>query len=93
MDIIAKQVRIVGRVQGVFYRSWTVQTAQALGLVGWVRNRLNGDVEALVQGTEGDIARLLELALTGPPAARVEDVADEMVEVSDLRGFEQRSTL
>jgi acylphosphatase len=93
MDIVAKQVRIVGRVQGVFYRNWTVQTAQALGLVGWVRNRLNGDVEALVQGTEADVARFLELAWTGPPAARVADVADETVEVSHLRGFEQRPTL
>lgn len=76
MDIVAKQVRIVGRVPGMCYRSWTVQTAQAL-----------------VQGSEADIARFLEPAWIGPPAARVEDVAAEMIEVSDLRGFEQRSTL
>ncbi|MGF7171093.1 acylphosphatase [Sphingobium xanthum] len=89
----ARHVRIVGKVQGVFYRGWTVQTARALGLAGWVRNRLDGDVEAIVQGKEADIARFLELAWTGPPAARVDDVSDKVIEVSDLRGFEQRPTL
>lgn len=92
MTIVAKHLTITGKVQGVFYRNWTVKTAQALGLAGWVRNRLNGDVEALVQGVQADIERFVVLAWSGPPAARIEDVRDEPADVSDLNGFEQRPT-
>ena len=90
MAIVAKRLIITGRVQGVFYRGWTVETASALRLAGWVRNRRNGDVEALVQGVKVDVERLIQLAWQGPPAARVEDIAVEDAEIGDLAGFSQR---
>jgi acylphosphatase len=90
MDMIAKHLIIKGRVQGVFYRGWTVKTAQALGLAGWVRNLPNGDVEALVQGHSTDVARLIDMAWQGPSAARVDDIAIKPGDIGDLSGFEQR---
>ncbi len=47
---VARRLVIYGRVQGVFYRGWSVETARDLGLRGWVRNRSDGTVEALLQG-------------------------------------------
>jgi acylphosphatase len=89
MNIAAKHLIIKGRVQGVFYRGWTVKTAQALGLAGWVRNLSNGDVEVLVQGHSTDLARLIDLAWQGPVAARVDDTKVKTAEIGDFSGFEQ----
>lgn len=93
MTIIARHLVIKGKVQGVFYRGWTVETALALGLTGWVRNRVNGDVEMMVQGEQADVAQLLHKAWQGPPAARVEDITEKSAEISDLGNFEQRPTV
>jgi acylphosphatase len=90
MDFIVRHLIIKGHVQGVFYRGWTVKTAQALGLAGWVRNLANGDVEVLVQGNDTDVARLIDMAWQGPAAARVDDIAVKTGEIGDLSGFEQR---
>jgi acylphosphatase len=49
-NLRAAHVRIVGRVQGVGYRAWTVDEARRRGLSGWVRNRSDGDVEAVFSG-------------------------------------------
>jgi acylphosphatase len=65
-------VRIEGRVQGVGFRYWTEQTAVALGLCGWVRNRRDASVEALLAGPPEVVARMLELCRKGPPGARVD---------------------
>lgn len=73
------QVRAVvrGRVQGVFYRAWTQQTARSLGLKGWVRNLPDGSVELLAQGAAEPLRELLRLCREGPPAARVTAVEEE----------------
>lgn len=92
MTIIAKQVRITGKVQGVFYRNWTATTARSLGLNGWVRNRLDGSVEAHIQGEPDAVARFLELARSGPPAARVTDVVGKETDVGAFDGFSQAAT-
>ncbi len=92
MSIVARHARIVGKVQGVFYRGWAVKTARALCLVGWVRNRRDGDVELFVQGDEADVARFLAMARQGPSAAQVENVRDQPAEIGNLTGFEQRET-
>jgi acylphosphatase len=65
---------IEGRVQGVWYRGWCVETAAALGLRGWVRNRKDGRVEAVVAGPPADVATMLARCRMGPPAARVQSV-------------------
>jgi acylphosphatase len=65
---------ICGRVQGVFYRGSMVSQANALGLRGWVRNRLDGSVEAVVQGEAHVVNRMVEWARRGPPNAAVASV-------------------
>ncbi|HSH62925.1 acylphosphatase [Methyloceanibacter sp.] len=64
-------VRIEGRVQGVYYRAWTYETATSLGLDGWVRNREDGSVEAVFSGSPDVVAEMLERCKDGPPDARV----------------------
>lgn len=93
MTIIARHLTISGKVQGVWYRGWTVMSAQALGLTGWVRNRLNGDVEAFVQGEVDAVMTLIEKARSGPPAAIVTDVtAQEVLPDPEMRDFSQHPT-
>jgi acylphosphatase len=65
---------ITGRVQGVGYRLWATRTAARLGLRGWVRNRSDGSVEALVTGDPEDVAAMVEASRRGPPAAQVAEV-------------------
>lgn len=91
--MIARHLTISGTVQGVFYRGWSVETALSLGLTGWVRNRMNGDVELLVQGLPDPVARFIELAYYGPSAAQVTAIAEEEVPVSFIHRFEQRATV
>ncbi len=66
------RVRIHGRVQGVFFRAWTAQEARTLDLLGWVRNRHDGTVEALFSGPEETVSAMLEACRAGPPMARVD---------------------
>ena len=68
------RVRITGHVQGVGFRAWTEQRANALGLSGWVRNAENGDVEALFSGTQDAVNAMLSACTEGPRHARVERV-------------------
>ncbi len=64
-------VRIEGRVQGVYYRAWTYETAESLGLDGTVRNTDDGAVEAVFSGPADTVAKMLKLCERGPEAARV----------------------
>lgn len=79
MSEIIRQVTIRGRVQGVGYRAWLAMTAEAMGLSGWVRNRRDGSVEALLAGGEGTVAEMIDKCRRGPSAARVEAVDVEVV--------------
>ena len=65
------QVRVEGRVQGVFYRQSTVEMAQGLGLCGWVRNLADGSVEALFEGERSRIEQAVAWCRQGPPRATV----------------------
>lgn len=66
-------VRVVvsGRVQGVWYRAWTEQQARALGLDGWVRNRRDGTVEAVLAGEAEVVENMIRSLWEGPPLAQV----------------------
>ncbi len=59
MTEIARKVVATGRVQGVWFRGWVAQEARALGLAGWVRNRGDGAVEALLSGPEARVAEMV----------------------------------
>ena len=65
------RLRIHGRVQGVWYRASTERQARALGLSGWVRNRVDGTVEAVAEGPRATVEQLVAWCHEGPPAARV----------------------
>jgi acylphosphatase len=84
------RVHINGRVQGVWFRAWTVDRAIALGLDGWVRNCADGTVEALFSGPTDAVDRMLDLCWEGPPAARVEDVVVESAPAPERPGFGHR---
>ncbi len=65
---------VSGRVQGVGYRAWCAREAETLGLRGWVRNRRNGNVEAVFAGPEDAVAAMVDACRSGPPGARVDDL-------------------
>lgn len=81
-------VRLVvsGRVQGVGFRAFVEDEAMLHGLDGWVRNRSDGTVEALVAGPADQVEALIEAARRGPPASRVEAVNVENADAAELLG-------
>ena len=86
-----KHLLISGRVQGVGFRYSMLAEARRLGVTGWVRNRRDGTVEAVVDGDPAAVAAMVKWANTGPPGARVAGVA-----VGDAAGqfadFESKPT-
>jgi len=94
---MAISLRIRGRVQGVWYRGWMVDEARGRGLGGWVRNRRDGSVEALIVGPEQALREMIASCYHGPRAARVEDIQQTPIDDSgvgelDQPGFRQRRT-
>ncbi|WP_339704617.1 acylphosphatase [uncultured Sphingosinicella sp.] len=92
-DRIARRLRIHGRVQGVWFRAWTLETAQRLGLDGWVRNRIDGSVEVLAVGSAEAIEKLITACHEGPAAAKVERVEVEDAQGIVPRGFTKKPTV
>jgi acylphosphatase len=74
--IQARRFVVRGRVQGVGFRWFVEREARLLGIAGWVRNNHDGSVEVLAQGTREQLGGLLARLRQGPPAARVDDVAE-----------------
>jgi acylphosphatase len=71
---VRAHVFISGMVQGVFFRSETIDEAKKLGVKGWVRNLPDGRVEAVFEGEEKSVKELIEFCRRGPPGARVTGV-------------------
>jgi acylphosphatase len=92
-DTTTVRVRIRGRVQGVWYRGWTVDQARRLGLSGWVRNRTDGSVEAVFSGPECAVRTAIDLCRQGPPAALVDEVTEEPEPSPVAPGFRQAPTV
>ena len=86
-------LRITGRVQGVGYRAWAIETAARLRVRGRVRNRGDGSVEALVTGTEDAVAAMIEACRNGPFAARVIGVAVSDAADDGSESFQPRATV
>lgn len=87
-----RRLRIYGRVQGVWYRGWAVGQATTLSLHGWVRNRTDGSVEAVLCGPEPTVREMIRRCWDGPQAARVERIEETEEAPVNLRSFEQWPT-
>lgn len=91
MNEVTRHLRIEGRVQGVYFRESMAREARKYGLRGWVRNRVDGTVEAVIQGDEEGVLKLIGWAHRGPATARVDTVI--VGEGSgDFEEFEKRPT-
>jgi acylphosphatase len=83
-------VRISGRVQGVSFRAWTQDTAESLGLSGWVRNEPDGTVTAHIEGPPAAVEDMLARCRQGPRAARVSQVETVEAATGAMGAFEIR---
>jgi acylphosphatase len=86
-DYVRRRVTVRGAVQGVWFRHSTRERASAHGVTGWVRNRPDGAVEAVLEGRPEAVEQVVRFLHTGPPRARVEDVAVEAEPPEGLAGF------
>ncbi len=89
----ARLLRVRGRVQGVGYRDWLLEQARAHGISGWVRNRADGSVEALLAGEEPAVRQVLALCRRGPILARVDTLDERFAEPDPEPGFRRMPTL
>jgi len=83
-------VFVSGKVQGVFYRANTQETAREAGVDGWVKNLGDGRVEAVFEGPEDAVESMVEWCHEGSPRARVDDVSVEYGDPDGIEGFEIR---
>ena len=86
------RLRISGRVQGVGYRAWLARQASRFSLSGWVRNRQDGSVEAVISGPEEAVRTVVERCRSGPPLARVTAVGEQAEDEPVAPGFRQAPT-
>lgn len=91
--MIARAIRIEGKVQGVWFRDWTVQAAQTIGVSGWVRNRADGSVEVYAVGDAALVERLTDRLRQGSPASRVDRIDIQEAALQPVDGFTRRGTL
>jgi acylphosphatase len=87
LDVVAREVVVYGRVQGVFFRASCQEEAQRRDLAGWVSNEPDGCVRAWFEGAKEDVDTMCEWCQHGPPGARVERVAAVEREPGGLRRF------
>ncbi len=88
MSLTALHVTVEGRVQGVGFRAYVAREARDRGLKGWVRNRLDGCVEAVFMGEEEDVQSMIVACHRGPRVSLVRDVKTETHPLSEWRGFD-----
>ena len=86
--MVTMHLLIKGKVQGVFYRSTAAEKAAALKLNGWVKNTLDGAVEAMVSGSEEAVAQFIAWCRQGPPRAQVTDVVITPKPDDGISGFQ-----
>jgi acylphosphatase len=88
--VIRRRVVARGRVQGVFFRDSTQREAKSAGVAGWVTNRSDGAVEAVFEGEDGAVERLVSFVRRGPGRADVDDLEVHEEDPEGLSGFEVR---
>ena len=85
---VRAHVIVHGRVQGVWYRGSACEQAQSLGVTGWVRNRWDGKVEAVMEGPRADVSRMVAWCHRGPRLAEVERIELEWQDATgEFAGF------
>ncbi len=87
---IARQVRVHGRVQGVFFRDTCQSEAQAVGVTGWVSNEADGTVLAHFEGPEHEVDTMVQWCRSGSTSAQVRGVDVEQVDVAGFSDFQVR---
>jgi acylphosphatase len=92
-DFTHLRLRIEGYVQAVGYRNFVISEATRLGVDGWIRNRSDGTVEALVSGPNASVETLVGLCMKGPPGARIGNVEMHRAEAPATKGFHRRPSL
>ncbi len=80
-----KLIIITGKVQGVGFRYWLCKTAMQRNIDGWVKNKISGEVEALLVGKEADVNNLIKLCKKGPMMAEVKNVSEKNYEKEYLK--------
>ncbi|WP_417688824.1 acylphosphatase [Roseibium sp.] len=88
--LVSAYVTVIGRVQGVGYRAWCAREAERLGLHGWIRNRLDGSVEAIYHGRAERVEEMVRLSAKGPRWAKVEQILSTPCDAPDVAGFIRR---
>ncbi len=88
--MVRKRVVVSGKVQDVFFRDSTQREAERAGVAGWVRNRPDGDVEAVFEGEEAAVERLVAWCRQGPEPADVTNLEAYDEEPEQLSGFTVR---
>ena len=88
--MIRRRVIVHGRVQGVFFRDSVRRLAQQRAVAGWVTNRWDGKVEAVFEGEQDAVERLIDFCRTGPRGAQVDSVEVSEEEPEALTGFSVR---
>ena len=88
--MIRRRVTVSGRVQGVFFRETLRRRAVSTGVTGWVQNNPDGTVEAVLEGAQEAVERLVELCRSGPRGAKVDSVDVVSEEPEGLVGFAVR---
>lgn len=86
-DVVRRRIIVRGRVQGVFFRDSARERARSHGVAGWVANRSDGDLEAVLEGPSEAVQRLIRFFESGPPRAEVEQVEVSEEEPEGLSGF------
>ncbi len=92
-DNTALRLRIEGFVQAVGYRNFVIAEASKLGLDGWIRNRSDGTVEALVSGETKAVEAMVAACMRGPEGSRVSNVELHNAEPPEEKGFRRRPSV
>ena len=92
-DLTTLRLRIEGFVQAVGYRHFAIEEAKRLGLDGWIRNRTDGTVEALVSGPTRSVELFVTAAMRGPAGSRVKNVELHNAEPPAEKGFHRRPSV
>lgn len=88
--MIAREIRVTGRVQGVFFRKHTKETADRLNIKGWVMNETDGSVSIVAEGAEEDMEAFVNWCRRGPDRANVDHIEIHEARVNDYKSFEIR---